>query len=246
MIPAHCPSTPSEGELLDQLATARRRGLPAEVDRLCWALALTVESVMGSQIRSLSRSRRAGQELADLMQIARLGAFRAAQRFDPSREVPFSAYASWWIRAELNAATENHGTLLKVQRDHQREIPRLRDALQAGVASPQLLAQRLELALDRVLDLLAVVHGQRIPEPELEGIDEAHPEAVLLRAEARADAAARWGRQSPKLIGLATMDPSAGPEAWRLIAMTSPDALLNDPDALALLRRVAQATREAS
>jgi len=40
-------------------------------------------------------------ELDDLVQEARLGALKAAKRFDPSRGVGFLTYASFWIRAAL-------------------------------------------------------------------------------------------------------------------------------------------------
>ncbi|MBL8588857.1 MAG: RNA polymerase factor sigma-32 [Methylobacteriaceae bacterium] len=48
-----------------------------------------------------SRYRRYGLPLSDLVQEGNVGMLEAAARFEPSREVRFSTYASWWIRASI-------------------------------------------------------------------------------------------------------------------------------------------------
>jgi RNA polymerase sigma-32 factor len=48
-----------------------------------------------------SRYRRYGLALQDLVQEGNVGMLEAAARFDPAREVRFSTYASWWIRASI-------------------------------------------------------------------------------------------------------------------------------------------------
>jgi len=47
------------------------------------------------------RFRRFNLPLADLVQEGYIGLMEAAARFDPSREVRFSTYATWWIRASI-------------------------------------------------------------------------------------------------------------------------------------------------
>jgi RNA polymerase sigma-32 factor len=48
-------------------------------------------------------------EVVDLIQEGNVGLLRALDKFDPSRGVPFSAYASYWIRAMvLRFLMENH------------------------------------------------------------------------------------------------------------------------------------------
>ncbi|MDX1710505.1 MAG: RNA polymerase factor sigma-32 [Rhodovibrionaceae bacterium] len=42
-----------------------------------------------------------GLSLSDLLQEGSLGLMQAASRFDPEREVRFSTYAVWWIRAAI-------------------------------------------------------------------------------------------------------------------------------------------------
>lgn len=48
-----------------------------------------------------TRYRRYGLPLQDLVQEGNVGMLEAAARFEPSREVRFSTYASWWIRASI-------------------------------------------------------------------------------------------------------------------------------------------------
>ncbi len=45
--------------------------------------------------------RRHGLPLAELVQEGSIGLMQAAARFDPDREVRFSTYAGWWIRAAM-------------------------------------------------------------------------------------------------------------------------------------------------
>lgn len=48
-----------------------------------------------------SRFRAYGLPMSDLVQEGSIGLMQAAERFDPDREVRFSTYASWWIRAAI-------------------------------------------------------------------------------------------------------------------------------------------------
>jgi len=48
-----------------------------------------------------ARYRNYGLSMSDLVQEAHIGLMEAAMRFEPSREVRFSTYASWWIRASI-------------------------------------------------------------------------------------------------------------------------------------------------
>ncbi|MFN4009856.1 RNA polymerase factor sigma-32 [Pannonibacter sp.] len=48
-----------------------------------------------------SRFRTFGLSMSDLIQEGHVGLLEAASRFEPEREVRFSTYATWWIRASI-------------------------------------------------------------------------------------------------------------------------------------------------
>jgi RNA polymerase sigma-32 factor len=52
-------------------------------------------------ISMATRFRHFGLSMGDLIQEGHVGLLEAAMRFEPAREVRFSTYASWWIRASI-------------------------------------------------------------------------------------------------------------------------------------------------
>ena len=52
-------------------------------------------------ISMANRFRTYGLPISDLIQEGNIGLMQAAERFDPSRDVRFSTYASWWIRSSI-------------------------------------------------------------------------------------------------------------------------------------------------
>jgi RNA polymerase sigma-32 factor len=65
------------------------------------ALHLLAQAHMRLVIALASRFRHYGLPPADLIQEGHVGLLEAAARFDPQREVRFSTYATWWIRASM-------------------------------------------------------------------------------------------------------------------------------------------------
>ena len=65
------------------------------------ALHVLVSSHIRLVIAIASRFRHYGLPLADMIQEGHLGLLEAAARFEPEREVRFSTYAAWWIRAAV-------------------------------------------------------------------------------------------------------------------------------------------------
>lgn len=65
------------------------------------ALHKLVAAHMRLVISIASRFRHFGLPAGDLIQEGHVGLLEAAKRFDPEREVRFSTYATWWIRASI-------------------------------------------------------------------------------------------------------------------------------------------------
>ena len=65
------------------------------------ALHELAEAHMRLVIAIAVRFRHYGLPVADLIQEGHVGLLEAAARFDPDREVRFSTYATWWIRASI-------------------------------------------------------------------------------------------------------------------------------------------------
>ena len=65
------------------------------------ALDAIVSAHLRLVIALAARFRNYGLPMADLIQEGNLGLMQAAQRFDLDRDVRFSTYAAWWIRAAI-------------------------------------------------------------------------------------------------------------------------------------------------
>ena len=65
------------------------------------ALHKLIAAHMRLVISMASRFRNFGLPMADLIQEGHVGLLEAARRFEPAREVRFSTYATWWIRASI-------------------------------------------------------------------------------------------------------------------------------------------------
>lgn len=50
---------------------------------------------------------RRGVDFEDLVQEGRLGLLRAVEKYDPTKEIRFSSYASWWIKQGIRKALKN-------------------------------------------------------------------------------------------------------------------------------------------
>jgi RNA polymerase sigma-32 factor len=92
----HCMKTPMLTRELEQsLAFCWRDSQDqASLHQLILAYARLV-------VAAAVRLRGYGLPLGDLIQEGNIGLMEAASRFDPEREVRFSTYAAWWIRASM-------------------------------------------------------------------------------------------------------------------------------------------------
>jgi RNA polymerase sigma-32 factor len=65
------------------------------------ALHRLIEAHMRLSYSIASKFRKYGFPKGDLVQEGHIGLMKAAERFDPDREIRFSTYAMWWIRASI-------------------------------------------------------------------------------------------------------------------------------------------------
>ncbi len=103
------------------------------------------------------RYRRQWPDMLDLVQEGNIGLMEALYRFDPSREVRFGSYATFWIRALILRFLLDNWSLVKVARSRAGrklffELQRERDQLRAMGIEPSngLIASRLGVDRDEV------------------------------------------------------------------------------------------------
>ncbi|WP_397543860.1 sigma-70 family RNA polymerase sigma factor [Roseovarius salis] len=116
----------------------------------------------------------------DLVQQAHIGLMKAADRFDPERDIRFSTYAVWWVRAEVQAyARANISVVRRPNSAKARAAASRIAALDAEIsADPGVdpgdatgrLADALGVDREKALDLRAQVTGtdQSLNMPTLE------------------------------------------------------------------------------
>ncbi|PVA07161.1 RNA polymerase factor sigma-32 [Thalassorhabdomicrobium marinisediminis] len=89
-----------KAELLDaETEAALARAWRDERDEA--ALHRLITAYMRLAISMAAKFKRYGAPMNDLIQEASLGLMKAADKFDPDREVRFSTYAVWWIKAGI-------------------------------------------------------------------------------------------------------------------------------------------------
>jgi len=60
------------------------------------------------------RYRNQGLSLMDLIEEGNLGLIRAVEKFDHTRKLRFSTYATWWIRQFVGRAVQNQGSVVRL------------------------------------------------------------------------------------------------------------------------------------
>lgn len=89
-----------KAELLDA-QTERALALAWRDEKDVKALHRLVTAYMRLAVSMARKFRHYGVSQQDLIQEAGMGLMKAAEKFDPDREVRFSTYAQWWIKASI-------------------------------------------------------------------------------------------------------------------------------------------------
>lgn len=186
---AHPALRPSVNEAMKHLDKA---------EELRWTLAMSGLRVARGEARKLACSMM-GQE--DLMQEGIIGLLRAAKRFDADREIRFSTYARWWVRAQMTRALENGGRLVRLPGGAVEQIRNLRKAaanyqregMEVDVAQ---LAEEVGIDADRAEMLLGLGATLSIDQEDTDGLtildrleaDDKHsnPDKAAIKMEAMA------------------------------------------------------------
>jgi RNA polymerase primary sigma factor len=86
-----------------------------------------VERSLPLVLRTIRRYEGQDVERADLIQEGVLGVLRALERYDPGRDVPFAAYAGWWLRQSMQQAIAEQSRAVRLPTHVLWDIHRLRE-----------------------------------------------------------------------------------------------------------------------
>lgn len=103
------------------------------------ALHELTQSYMRLVISMASRFRNYGLPIGDLVQEGNVGLMQAAARFEPERELRFSTYATWWIRAAIQDYVLRNWSIVRTGTTRAQKtlffnLRRLRAVIQDGTA----------------------------------------------------------------------------------------------------------------
>ncbi len=115
------------------------------------ALHRLTQAHMRLVIARASRFRNYGLPMGDLIQEGNIGLMQAALRFDPAREVRFSTYASWWIRAAIQDFVLRNWSIVRTGTTSAHKslffnLRRLRARISGAADGPMTRAARAEIA----------------------------------------------------------------------------------------------------
>lgn len=142
-----------------------------EAEALRWKLAMSGKRIAHGEARKLSGP---FMSESDLIQEGYIGLLRAAKRFDPGREIRFSTYARWWVRAQMTRAIDHTGRPVRLPGCAVEQTRNLRKAMKSFDSLGQKysisdLADEVGIDVQRAEFLLAQQGTISIDQPVEEG-----------------------------------------------------------------------------
>src|SRR5579859_7486558 len=157
---------------LDYIKAAMRRPLLDRSDEFAlaarWrdekdakALHQLINSYARLVISLAARFRNYGLPTGDLIQEGNVGLMQAAARFEPSREVRFSTYATWWIRSAMQDYVLRNWSIVRTgttaaQKSLFFNLRRLRARIDEMSGAPLSEAGRRKIAVTLKVDVAEV------------------------------------------------------------------------------------------
>jgi RNA polymerase primary sigma factor len=96
------------------IAAAEQKKIQGDIDRGLEAREELVRANARLVISIAKRYQNLGLPLMDLIQEGNIGLLRAIDRFEPSRGLRLSTYATWWVRQAINRAVANQGRAIRL------------------------------------------------------------------------------------------------------------------------------------
>lgn len=128
-----------------------------------------VEAYSRLVVAAAQKYRHYGLPLGDLMQEGEIGLLQAAARFEPERDIRFSTYATWWIRAAMQDFVLRNWSIVRTgttaaQKSLFFNLRRLRQKLETvdgklTAAGQQQIAKLLAVPVGEVIQMESRMNG---------------------------------------------------------------------------------------
>jgi len=102
-----------------------------------------------------------GLEFEDLVQEGSIGLIKAAEKFDPKRDVKFSTHATWWIRQAIVRAISNQSKTVRIPSHMHEKISKVRMVFgqlyqdMGRKPTPEEIATKMEVTDDEIYEILS-------------------------------------------------------------------------------------------
>ena len=97
-----------------------------------------------------------GLPIGDLVQEGSIGLIRAAEKFDPSMDIKFSTYATWWIKQKIRRALTNQVGMIKIPDHLYHRSIHLNDLLYTSNKDHKDIQKEVNLSNKQYNDLMMV------------------------------------------------------------------------------------------